>query len=145
MLVTRNYNKLKMKKIITIWSASLKNVNWILWKFSEICLYFTQIIKKYHKSYHFQVLAVNMKAAMLKPEQGSHQPLFHSNMAASTRKAKTDWNHSFLSILNCIMSLKNIFGFVSLYYVRIRILILELWTTSWTSWHPRAQLYASWV
>ena len=51
-------------------------------------LYFTQIIKKYHKSYHFQVSTVNMEATMLKPERGSKQPHFHSNMAASSRKGK---------------------------------------------------------
>ena len=81
-----------------------------------------------------------MAAAILKPEQGSHHPHCHCNMAVSLTKAKTDLNHSFLSILNCIMSLQNIYGIVSLYYVRFPILIVKVWTISRASWPPRAQL-----
>ena len=56
--------------------------------FMKICCCFAQIIKNCHKSYHFWVSTVNTGDAMLKPECGSHQPHFHSNMAASMKKPK---------------------------------------------------------
>ena len=64
-------------------SAILKNLN-------QISLKFQKVVFIAHRS--------------LKNTIKLHQPHFYSNMAASTRKAKTDKNHSFLCILNCIIS-----------------------------------------
>ena len=94
-----------------ILSTVFENSNHISLKLLDIYLYFIQIDNKISQKLSF--MAPDCLHGVCHAEtRTKFQPHFDSNIAALTGKGKHTEIIHFLSILNCIISLKNIIDFV---------------------------------